>query len=49
MFEVPRNDSFVSGNRKRDTIDCGKGTKDILLSGRYKGEDKIKACEKHVP
>jgi Ca2+-binding RTX toxin-like protein len=43
------NDSFYSGNRKRDTIDCGKGRRDIVLTGRYKGEDKLKSCEKHVP
>jgi Ca2+-binding RTX toxin-like protein len=43
------NDSFVSGNRKRDTIDCGSGGKDIVLTGRYKREDKLKSCERHIP
>lgn len=43
------NDSFVSGNRKRDTINCGGGRHDTVLWGKYKGEDSLSACERHIP
>jgi Ca2+-binding RTX toxin-like protein len=43
------NDSFLSGNKVRDTINCGSGKRDIVATGADKVKDSKKGCERHLP
>jgi hypothetical protein len=43
------NDRILGGNKVRDTVDCGTGSRDQFTTTDKRGTDKFRRCEAHIP